>query len=143
LRVISVAQAARRNELNVIQIFNWLAEEAIVGIGVHCAIEKEARGSPPKERAALQMAKAKPIFDNFQKLLDAQIIKISGKSPLPQAIRYALTWMGRLKPDLAHGILELDNNTAGRAMRPIALVWKNYLFVGSLVGGPLPQKFRP
>ena len=33
------------------------------------------------------------------------------------------------------GILELDNNTAERAMRAIALDRKNYLFVGSPAGG--------
>lgn len=36
---------------------------------------------------------------------------------------------------LAHGILELDNNAAERAMRTIALGRKNYLFVGSEAGG--------
>ena len=36
---------------------------------------------------------------------------------------------------LDHGILELDNNTAERSMRPIALGRKNYLFFGSEGGG--------
>ena len=35
----------------------------------------------------------------------------------------------------SHGHLELDNNTAERAMRSIALGRKNYLFVGSQTGG--------
>ena len=43
--------------------------------------------------------------------------------------------MGRLRPYLEHGILELDNNAAERAMRAIALGRKNYLFVGSAAGG--------
>ena len=34
-----------------------------------------------------------------------------------------------------NGILELDNNTAERSMRPIALGRKNYLFMGSESGG--------
>lgn len=55
--------------------------------------------------------------------------------PEPQAIRYALTRLRRLRPYLAHGILELDNNTAERAMRAIALDRKNDLFVGSPAGG--------
>ena len=38
-------------------------------------------------------------------------------------------------PYLEHGILELDNNTAERGMRAIALGRKNYLFVGSEAGG--------
>ena len=43
--------------------------------------------------------------------------------------------MPRLRPYLANGRLELDNNPAERAMRAIALGRKNYLFVGSEAGG--------
>ena len=51
------------------------------------------------------------------------------------AIRYGLTRMKRLRPYLDHGVLELDNNTAERAMRSVAVGRKNYLFVGSQTGG--------
>ena len=67
--------------------------------------------------------------------MHAQLPKISGKTPLASAIRYALTRIKRLRPYLDHGILELDNNTAERSMRPIALGRKNYLFMGSEGGG--------
>ncbi len=43
--------------------------------------------------------------------------------------------MNRLRPYIDHGILELDNNTAERSMRAIALGRKNYLFMGSEGGG--------
>ena len=43
--------------------------------------------------------------------------------------------MARLRPYLDHGILEIDNNTAERAMRSVALGRKNYLFLGSEAGG--------
>ena len=112
-----------------------IAEEAILRIRELYAIEKEARGSPPDMRTAIRKAKARPVFDDLQDWLDAQLSTISGKSPLAQAIRYGLTRMPRLRPYLAHGILELDNNTAERAMRAIALGRKNYLFVGSPAGG--------
>ncbi len=112
-----------------------IAEETILRIKELYAIEKEARGSPPNQRAAIRKAKAKPIFDDLQDWLHAQLATISGKSPLAQAIRYAITRMERLRPYLAKGILEIDNNTAERAMRAIALGRKNYLFVGSPAGG--------
>jgi hypothetical protein len=41
----------------------------------------------------------------------------------------------RLRPYLDHGFLEIDNNSAERAIRPIAIGRKNYLFVGSEGGG--------
>ena len=40
--------------------------------------------------------------------------------------------------NLDHGILELDDNAAGRGMRAIALGRKNYRFVGSEAGGKTP-----
>ena len=67
--------------------------------------------------------------------LHAQLTRISGKSPLAGAIRYALTRMKKLRPWLDHGFLELNNNTAERSIRPIALGRKNYLFMGSESGG--------
>ena len=61
--------------------------------------------------------------------------KISAKTPLAAAIRHALTRMKHLRPYIEHGFLEIDNNPAERAMRPIALGRKNYLFMGSASGG--------
>lgn len=112
-----------------------IAEEAIRRIAQLYAIEAEARGSPPDRRAEIRQAKARQIFDDLEAWLGTRLSTISGKSPLAAAIRYALTRMPRLRPYLDHGILELDNNPAERAMRSIALGRKNYLFVGSQTGG--------
>jgi len=112
-----------------------IADETIKRIAGLYAVEKSARGSPPDERQTKRQAEARPIFDDLEVWLDAQLPNISGKSPLAGAIRYALTRMKRLRPYLDHGVLELDNNTAERAMRSIAIGRKNYLFVGSQNGG--------
>jgi len=112
-----------------------IADETIKRIAQLYAVEKEARGSPLDQRADLRQAQAKPIFDDLEIWLHVQLPSISGKSPLAGAIRYALTRVARLRPSLDHGILELDNNTAERAMRSVAIGRKNYLFVGSQAGG--------
>jgi hypothetical protein len=112
-----------------------IAEEAIRRIAELYAVEKEARGSPPDERVRLRQAKAKPILDDLEHWLGAQLTRISGKTPLAQAIRYAITRIKRLRPYLDHGFLELDNNTAERGMRAIAIGRKNWLFAGSERGG--------
>ena len=112
-----------------------IAEEAIRRIARLYAVEKEARGQPPDKRRQIRQDKAKPILDDLEAWLHAQLPKISGKTPLAGTIRYALTRIKRLRPYLDHGILELDNNTAERSMRPIALGRKNYLFMGSEGGG--------
>ena len=59
----------------------------------------------------------------------------SGKSPLAQAIRYALGRMPKARTYLEKGHLELDNNTAERAVKPVAIGQKNWMFAGSEGGG--------
>ena len=107
-----------------------IADEAIRRIAQLYMVEKEARGSPPDRRVEIRQAKAVPIFNVLESWLHEQLPTISGKSPLAMAIRYGLTRMKRLRPYLEHGFLELDNNTAERAMRSVAVGRKNYLFVG-------------
>ena len=112
-----------------------IAEEAIQRIAKLYAVEKAARGSPPDRRVDLRQTIAATIFVDLEAWLAQQLTRISGKSPLAAAIRYALARMDRMRPYLTNGILELDNNVAERGMRAIALGRKNYLFVGSEAGG--------
>ena len=112
-----------------------IAEEAIKRIAALYGIEKEARGQSPQDRASIRQQKAKPLFDELEIWLGGQLPKISGKSELAKAIRYALTRMKKLRPYLDQGFLELDNNCAERSMRCVALGRKNYLFMGSEGGG--------
>ena len=112
-----------------------IAEQAIKRIAQLYAVEKEARGKSSEERVGLRKAKAESVFDDLETWLHAQLPKISGKSPLAQAIRYALNRMPKARPYLDNGFLELDNNTAERAMKPVALGRKNWMFAGSQRGG--------
>lgn len=112
-----------------------IAGETIKRIAQLYGIEKQARGLSPEARVALRLASAKPIFDDLEKWLHAQLPKISGKSPLAKAIRYALGRMPKTRPYLDNGFLELDNNTAERAMKPVAIGRKNWMFAGSQRGG--------
>ena len=111
------------------------AFEAIRRIADLYAVEKVALGLPPDKRTAIRHAEARPVFDGLEAWLSAQLTNISGISPMASATRYALTRMARMRPYLDHGILEIDNNTAERAMRAVSLGRKNYLFVGSQTGG--------
>jgi hypothetical protein len=65
----------------------------------------------------------------------ATLGRISGKSDLAGAIRYALTRWEALTRYLADGRLEPDNNPVERAIRPLTLGRKNWLFAGSDEGG--------
>ena len=88
----------------------------------------------PAERVALRQENAKPIFDALKIWLKKQLGKISGKTPLAKAIRYALARMPKVRPYLDNGFLELDNNTVERAIRSLTLRQKNSLFMGSEAG---------
>jgi transposase len=67
-------------------------------------------------------------------LVTAQLARVSGKSALAEAIRYALRHRQRLVLFLEDGRVELDTNTIERAIQPITLGRKNGLFAGSDVG---------
>jgi hypothetical protein len=58
-----------------------------------------------------------------------------GKSPLAQPIRYALNRIPKALPYLDTGVLEFDNDTAERAVKPVTLGRKNCVFAGSLRAG--------
>ena len=136
IREVACMAHIRRKFVDVFQSeSSVIAEEAIKRIAGLYAVEKAGRGRPPDKRVQLRQDRARPILDDLEGWLHAQLPRISGKSELAKAIRYALARMKKLRPYLDHGFLEIDNNTAERAMKPVAIGRKNYLFVGSEGGG--------
>ncbi|MGB5560424.1 MAG: IS66 family transposase [Paracoccaceae bacterium] len=112
-----------------------IAKEAIERIAKLYAVEKEARYKPPEDRVTLRQSKAKPIFNDLETWLQNQLPKISGKTSLAEAIRYALGRMPKACGYLENGQIEADNNICERSIRPLTLGRKNYLFMGSEGGG--------
>jgi transposase len=108
-----------------------LAEEALRRIGELYAIEAAIRGRPAEDRRTTRQERSKRLVDALHAWLTVQLGRISGKSALAEAIRYALRHWPGLVLFLEDGRLELDNNTVERAIRPIALGRKNSLFAGS------------
>jgi transposase len=108
-----------------------LADEALRRIGELYKVEAEIRGRSAEERRTVRQERSKPIVDALHGWLTAQLERVSGKSTLAEAIRYALRHWTGLVLFLEDGRLELDTNTIERAIRPIALGRKNSLFAGS------------
>ncbi len=108
-----------------------LAQEALRQIRELYVIEAEVRGRPAEDRRATRQERSKPIVEALNGWLTAQLGRVSGKSTLAEAIRYALRHWWGLVLFLEDGRLELDTNTIERAIRPIALGRKNSLFAGS------------
>jgi len=112
-----------------------IAAEALERIGALYAVEADIRGQAPEQRCAQRQARAGPILDQLHEWLLATVAKLSKKSELAGAIRYALTRWGALIRYRDDGRIEIDNNAAERALRAVALGRKNYLFVGADSGG--------
>lgn len=99
------------------------------------AIEAEIRGRPPDQRRAVRQARAAPVLGTLHAWLESILQQVSRKSGLAEAVRYALGRWRALTRYCDDGRLEIDNNAAERALRPVALGRKNYLFAGSNKGG--------
>lgn len=112
-----------------------IAAEAVERIGALYAIEKEIRGKPPDERCCVRQTRARPLLHQLHNWFEEQLRRLSGKSDVAAAIRYALARWRALVRYLDDGRIEIDNNSAERALRTVALGRKNYLFAGSDQGG--------
>jgi transposase len=112
-----------------------LAYEALQRIAALYAIEATIRGHSPDVRLAARRARSAPLFTDLRAWLEKTQARISSKSDLAGAIRYALTRWTALTLVLRDGRACLDNNAAERAMRPMTLGRKNWLFAGSDTGG--------
>jgi len=112
-----------------------VAIEAIERIKQLYLIEKQVHGLPPNERARIRQEQAKPLLDDFHAWLDTTLRQCSKGSALGKAINYARKQWDSLELYVDDGRVEIDNNAAERAIRPLALGRKNHLFAGSEDGG--------
>ena len=93
-----------------------IAKQAIKPVGKFHAVEKEAKSKSPEERVAIRQEEAKPVFDELEAWLQAQLPRLSGKTKLAEVICYALNRMPKARACLGDGRLELDNNICERSI---------------------------
>ncbi len=112
-----------------------VAEEALRRIGELYEIEDRVRGKPARVRLKARNESGRPKVDALRIWLDGVLAQLPRKSTTAAAIRYALGRWSALCRFLDDGTIEIDNNAAERAIRPVALGRKNWLFAGSDRGG--------
>jgi transposase len=112
-----------------------IAEEAFRRIGELYDVEATIRGAPSERRRKIRQEQTAPRFAALQSWLETMLRQLPRKSAAAEAIRYALTRGTSLSRFIDDGTIEIDNNAAERAIRPIALGRKNWLFAGSDRGG--------
>ena len=111
-----------------------VAREALDRIGAFYTVEEKARFAPAAERLAHRAA-LPPLLDAFFTWAQAVERKLSAKSALAEALRYAITRRVALTRFATEAKLEAGNNIAENAMRGIALGRRNWLFAGNDEGG--------
>jgi transposase len=100
-------------------------------------LERRAKDNAFDDEARLRLRQelAVPILQKFHAWLQDQRADVLPKSPMGEALTYALNNWTALCRYTEAGFLAIDNNVAEREMKRIAIGRKNYLFVGSAKGG--------
>jgi transposase len=133
--------------------------QALAYIKLLYEVERDADAAKlaPSERATLRQERSAPILIQFRAWMESllpggpacqgeatregeaqrspQRSLVLPKSPMGEAIMYALNQWAALCVYLLDGDLNIDNNVSENALRRIALGRKNWLFAGSDNGG--------
>ena len=113
-----------------------LAAEGLALIQRIYRIEKAAReaGLTPEQRKQLRHERARPVWDELRRWLDAK----RGHAPPQMLIGKAMTYLDNQWPQLirvlSDGRLEVDNNRCENALRPFVLGRKAWLFSDTPAG---------
>lgn len=100
-------------------------------------LDRVAWARSEDERLRIRQEKEVPIIDELIERIKKRLIdgKILPKSKLREALGYFCGLIPYLKNYTKHPFARLDNNVAERAVRPLAIGRKNWLFFGSPDGG--------
>jgi transposase len=100
-------------------------------------LERVAWARSPEERLKIRQKNEIPIIDELIDKIKAKLMdgKILPKSKLKEAMGYFCGLIPYLKNYTTDPFARLDNNVAERAIRPLAIGRKNWLFFGSPDGG--------
>lgn len=100
-------------------------------------LERVAWSRSEEERLQIRISKEVPIIDELTFLTKDKLVhgKSMAKSKFKEALGYFCSLIPYLKNYTTNPYARLDNNVAERAVRPLALGRKNWLFLGSEEGG--------
>jgi transposase len=99
--------------------------------------EKVAWARSDEERLRIRQEKEAPILDELIAAIKEKLFhgKYLPKSKFREALGYFCGLIPYLKNYINHPWARIDNNVAERAVRPLAIGRKNWLFVGNPTGG--------
>jgi len=114
-----------------------IAKGALDQIGKLYDIERAINGQPADQRRAVRQEKSRPLVKAFRVWLDAQVLRIPAKGDLAKAIQYALNRWPSFTLFLDDGRVAVDNNAAERAIKPVVIGRKNWMFAGADSGAEI------
>jgi transposase len=131
-----VEENARRKAAGKKEIaLSPIAIEVVRRIDALFEIERTINGESPAERLAARRKLSRPLVEDLETYMHAQLARLSRGHDLAKAINYILKRWPAFTLFLEDGRVCLSNNAAERGLRGIALGRKSWLFCGSDRGG--------
>lgn len=96
-------------------------------------VERAAKDVEASTRRSLRIEHSAPLLADLKGWLDEQ--QFLPKSLIGKAATYTLNQWTALNRYLDDGNLTIDNNISERAVKPVAIGRKNWLFIGSVAAG--------
>jgi hypothetical protein len=135
VREVACWAHARRKFFDSLNSNKAAASRAIRFIQVLYHIEKRLAKGTPEDRQRIRQSRSIRVLRIFKKWLDTTLLYALPKGPLGKAVKYTLNNWDALCRFTQDGELTPDNNKSERALRPIAVGRKNWMFAGSYEGG--------
>lgn len=132
-RRLSTAYDNRSKFVEALDTDKRHATEAIVYSSKLYKVESEADEArlTAEQRKEKRVKESYPVILAFEKWMKDTYPMVLPKSRIGQAIEYAFTLLPRLSRYVNDGRISIDNNPVERAIRPLALGRKNWLFCGN------------
>lgn len=132
---------ARRKFVEAQSTDGVYAREAVERIRALYEIERKAKDMDDLQRRAFRQEHAKPLLEKLFEWINESVIKVRPKSPMGEALAYALKNEKALRRYIEDGRFAIDNNAAERALRLVAVGRKNWMFAGSKRGAQAAAVF--
>ncbi len=112
------------------------AQKALDYIALLYTIEAnlKARGADAEQIRLEREEKSYPILKSFEAWMFNESIYYTPKSLMAKAMGYAFSMLPKISRYCSDGRYEIDNNSIERAVRPVTLGRKNYMFSGNNKG---------
>jgi hypothetical protein len=94
-------------------------------------IERRAKDLDEDARRTLRQQESVPILARIKEWLGAEVELVLPRSQIAEAIQHVRNQWEALTVYTTQGFLAIDNNAAERALKPVAIGRKNWLFPGA------------